>query len=307
MASSKKSGCSNDIVYSSINICPLVKFYITNFFIPATFRGLEQMIMVGDTFVRRSARQTFLRLENCLTTSWFEVHIKTSDLNCTNPYLIGRINNAITAGFNVAPNMPKIVALILEADLINEVRGLKYERQKQEYYGKFIEAIVTHFHDVKGRFDTLLPVNGKRPGWPKLALIMATLHRNYTRSDYDDRRKFNETLQIVAKKHKDVWPLKLIQVWDENNNNLFIHREQRMTSEGYTAYWKAIDRTLVYCNKQIKIEDNRADRDQVKIDTPSTQHGSSTEEKRFWDRSSDRHYDPPRNYARKLPSPPRHY
>ena len=43
------------------------------------------------------------------------------DTNNLNPFLISRINNAMVQGFNEAPYMPKIVIIVIEDDIINDV------------------------------------------------------------------------------------------------------------------------------------------------------------------------------------------
>ena len=155
---------------------------------------------------------------------------------------------------------------------------------RHEYYGKYLETIVDHFHCTAEKLRKLLPVNAKRAGWPKLVIITATLHRNY--HDYADREKFNKTVKIIAGLHQDVWAMDLVQIWDKNNNNLYAKCEQRLTYEGLGAFWKGVDRTLVFCNKKVNREDNRSDRDQIKNDDRANPHQNASNErpteKIFW-------------------------
>ena len=77
--------------------------------------------MIGDAFVRKSARQVFLHMNPCLTTSWFDVHINTAPLDSKNPYILSRVCNALTEGLNRCINMPKLVVFIPEADFIDDL------------------------------------------------------------------------------------------------------------------------------------------------------------------------------------------
>ena len=122
------------------------------YFITEQFHGLESLLIVGDSFVRRSAKQVFLRAseQQCLTTEWFEVKIQTADYNTSNPFIVSRICNAITTGLNKSRNMPKMIAIILENDMIldldNEKNWNKYAKYaKHEFYGRYLDTIVQHF------------------------------------------------------------------------------------------------------------------------------------------------------------------
>ena len=212
--------------------------------------------------MRKTARQVFLSLQPCLTTSWFQTTINCADLHSTNPFLVSRLCNALIKGFNTAQNMPKLVVVVLENDMINEVKDRKANpNYLHEHYGKYLEELIKTFHKTKDQFAKLVPINGKRPGWPTLVFIKATLHRSYKTKEYEERVKFNKTLEIIAKIHTDVWALPLLQVWDENNLNIFTKEEDRLTSDGLKILWRAIDKTITYSSKKITREDLKFDRE----------------------------------------------
>ena len=51
--------------------------------------------------------------------------------------------------------------------------------------------------------------------------------------------------------HQNVLVLALKKVWDSRDSNLFIKDAYRFTAEGMKTYWKAVDRTLQFCDSTI--------------------------------------------------------
>ena len=237
-------------------------------------------------------------------------------MECSNPFLIGRINNAMIQGFNNAINMPKMVVIVIENDIINDLKD-KDPTTKHEYYGRFLEYIIKTFQETSEKFRKLLPVAAQRPGWPKLIFITPTLHRFY--KDYDARVKFIETLNIVAAQYANVWAVKLLQVWDENNTSIYLKYEQRYTGDGLNILWRAVDRSISFCNRKIIREDGKSDSELIRAAKEENEGSADNKEnnntnntrKIFWNRenNSGTSYDRDnRSYRRndlrfKLPHP----
>ena len=286
-------------------------------YIAGTFKGIESVIIAGDTFVAKTAKIHFLRLKNCFTTQHFETTIKASDrYNTSNAFINARICNAMVSGFEHAQNMPKLVVLVLENDVINAVEKGKYA---PIFYNRMIADVIKEFHKIVEKFRKLLPVYAQRQNWPKLVFIMPTLHRFF--NDYDDRRTFIDSLEKMVKDHDDVMALKLLQVWNENNPNFFYQQQQRYSGEGLNALWSAIDKTIAYCSRKITRDDLKYDKlnqlgfpdvnsddDRSANKHPSgssTRHNDRTERnqepKRFWRLHQDRQEDRRDRY--RLPRP----
>ena len=223
------------------------------------FRGCEQLMIIGDTFVRKSAKQHLInsRREDLTCLKQFEVNVATGDTyDRNNPYFTGRICNSLIKLINNSINMPKLVVLIVENDIINEVKcdGIG----SSEHYIAYIENIIKDFKRVIEQFREILPISGQRNTWPKLLFLPATLHRNYSFNKYRERKVFNEVLSTISDHHKDtVWALKLMQVWNENDLSLYSKTEQRYTKEGLDTFWRAVDRTIAFGNRKLNRETNR--------------------------------------------------
>ena len=228
----------------------------------------------------------------------FETVIKASDrYNTSNAFINAGISNAIVHGLERVQNIPKMVVLVLENDIINSVEKGKYA---VIFYNRMIADIIKDCKKAAGKLSKLLPVNAKRTGWPKLIFIMPTLHRYF--NDYDDRRTFIESLEKTVKEHKNVWVMKLLQVWDENNANFFYHEQQRYSGAGLNALWQAVDKTIAYCSRKITRDNLKYEKlnqlgynecEEDKPDKYSQQFHNRYEQnsrghKRFWSARDDR-------------------
>ena len=58
------------------------------------------------------------------------------------------------------------------------------------------------------------------------------------------REIFNACLHKVSDFHEDLSVLQLKKIWDSENSRLFVEESSHFTSEGYVAYWAAIDSTV---------------------------------------------------------------
>ena len=259
------------------------------------------MILVGDSFVRKTAKANFLHLnkDTAYATNNMEVIIKAGDPYDTNikNFFTARINNAMVQAFNEVTNMPKMVVVILESDLIDAVSGEGDEVIM--YYGRYLEDIIDDFHKIVKEMRQILPENAMKRGWPRLVFIIPTTHRNYT--DKQKRQWFIDTLLTVVKYYDDVWALKLIQVWDENNCNIFSKRDNIFSREGLQIFWSAVDRTMAFCSRKITREElkivrvmppqnnqeaNRPD-NEVGRNTEHNSNQKRTNKKIFWNRDID--------------------
>ena len=216
-------------------------------YISGTYYGIEKIVILGDIFVRQTAKSQFLRLKDAYSKR-FDIDIAAGDIFSDVNQVTCRITNAYVQKLNNCINMPKIVLVVLENDIINEVELKSFG--VSEYYGRHIEEIINECNKITLEFANILPFQAKRDGWPKFIWVSPTQH-NYTPLQKVMRGKFTEVLENIAQHHRNVWPVKLRQIWDENNNSLFSHANNKFTNEGLHTFWTAIDRTLKYCDKKI--------------------------------------------------------
>ena len=109
-----------------------------------------------------------------------------------------------------------------------------------------INFIITEFERGVASFKENLPAKCTRAGWPHWIWIHAPLHEGFKNNS--EREKFNRGLEESARFHNDVSTLVLKKVWSPSDNNLFVSDCQRFMSEGFHAYWEAVNKTVWYCD-----------------------------------------------------------
>ena len=154
--------------------------------------------------------------------------------------------------------MPKIILVILENDLIGEEPS-QDPLTAPEFYEEYIEYLIKQITKMVKKLENLLPEQAKRSHWPRIAFIHPTAHRNYEENEAKLRQKFSSTLEECVASKEGVWALRLLQVWDKNNTNFVRADTHQITGDGINAYWRAVDRTIRFCDKKIQKEEYNAD------------------------------------------------
>ena len=78
--------------------------------------------------------------------------------------------------------------------------------------------------------------------------ILPTLHRNYYNFENQLRMVFGQTLIKYAAQIENNLALQLKQVLDEEESNLYLFDQQRFTSDGLSAFFRAVDQTIRYAD-----------------------------------------------------------
>ena len=225
---------------------------------------MQQLVIIGDEFVRKTAKNIYKKLPNAYANQHFEVTIAAGDkYNCSIPNILARMKSALVEVLNNSINIPKIIMLVPENDIIKDV-GISDKSLAEEHYREYIKYFLQTTMEVINTFKQLLPEAAKRPGWPKLVIITPTIHRNYSEIESIQRAAFASVLDEQARKLPDTWALRLLQVWDKNNLNIVRRDTGNITNEGYTIFWKAVDRTVRFTDKKILKLEFEADLDPFK-------------------------------------------
>ena len=220
-----------------------------HFSITEQFKGVEKIILAGDEFVRKSGKNLYLTQKPCFGMQRYSVEIAATDkYNNNNPFLIGRLLNTVIKALNKCENMPKMIFLITEDDIVNDIKTTD-RSEANAIFEKYIHYLITEVEKVIDHFRDLLPENAKRVGWPKVIFIQPTIHRNYEYVNQRLRQQLAEVFEKSITKKDMFWALKLLQVWDKNNLNIARAETQKITNDGLAIFWKAIDRTVRFCDK----------------------------------------------------------
>ena len=239
---------------------------------------MEQIIIAGDRFVRTTAKNVYFRISNCFGATRYETTIASADkYSNNNPFMLTRITNAIQRELNASINCPKMIVLILEEDLIDEI-GEKDRKKASIYFEIYVRFIIREINNMVEKFRHLLPENAKQDGWPKIVLIEPSVHRNYDYEMLRMRQDLGEVLRFHSKGKNDVWAMQLIQIWNKNDINLVKPENNKITQEGIIALWKAIDRTIRFCDKKMIRAEAALDNNPFKAKNPVNHQNDGQEE-----------------------------
>ena len=113
-------------------------------------------------------------------------------------------------------------------------------------FSRILNYIMTEFERNMAAYKEYLPTKSLHSGYPQFLWIQALLHDNFDSTNNALRFKFNRCLEEVCRMHSDCQSLHLKHVWDPKNGSFYLSDSQRFTSDGYAAYWEAVDRTVRY-------------------------------------------------------------
>ena len=211
--------------------------------------------IVGDEFVESSIEENFMRIpeDDSFTRQNFDIkYVATSAMKSNHASALGRIRNNVAFTIKQFVNLPKILVLILEDDTIKKIfrqKDLKYiyERQMKWLVNEVRKLIMTQndYLPKKSQIDT------------QVLWIEPTMHVNYRNTR--KRELLINAMQEEINLHKHNCLLKLKQVWDEQDNSLFLAEQQRLTAPGKFRYWKAVDKTIRFCDAVINANASKND------------------------------------------------
>ena len=224
----------------------------------------------------------------------FEVRGKTSkEFGSYIRSAAGRIRNNVLRAITSYVSLPKFIVIVPEYDVMRKVNTADLnEKQVCNVCHKLIRWLVNEVRKLVTAHNDYLPKRAKRE--TKVVWILPTLHHNYYNRENQVRIVFGQTLLSYTAQIENNLALELKQVWDENDPSLYLYEQQRFTSDGVTAFWRAMDRTIRYAdmiiNKNIYYQRNQVGilkrKERVrKQDTPQNAENA----KKFWKKKAKIH------------------
>ena len=180
-------------------------------------------------------------------TPKFELKIAAGDPYSQARNMTVRINNSLVQTLNSCVNMPKIITFILEGDISKQFTNKK-DDDVFTIMEIYLEHMMKDIHKNLTEFRELLPPHSKREHWPTVIWLIPSLHRNYKPTDRYHRRVLADAMEKEVKNYPNFVSLRLKQIWDENNLDLFNKHTNKFTADGLTKFWQAVDRTIKYCD-----------------------------------------------------------
>ena len=158
---------------------------------------------------------------------------------------IGRIRNTIAAAINEKWKLPKMIAIILEADVINYVNYNDWG--VSDLFGRLVDHLMKEVRKMIDIFKEKLPDKASKEGWPHITWIAPVVHEKFHAEDNQLRKKFTGALETMVLFQKNMSVLKLFKVWDTKDLSLVVG--DKFTAVGQDRYWAALDRTLRFADK----------------------------------------------------------
>ena len=148
----------------------------------------------------------------------------------------------ITA-INSSTYLPNFIVFILDDDLI---KFLGFSNNgKATFYGEWIEWYIKQITEAIKTKKGYLPQKAKEEGYPVIYWVQLPVSKHLNADNYDNRVKFNLTLESVVKQQEDMRMVKLKQIWDTDNTEL-ISYGNTFTEAGLSTYWDAIDAAVKF-------------------------------------------------------------
>ena len=166
--------------------------------------------------------------------------------------VLTRVLNTVIHALNTQEQLPMLISLVLDNDLIKAIR---YEgKDIQEVYKKEITWLTKQIRRAITTKKDYYPSKALLPGQPHLILLQPPCNTNFR--DNQNRMAMARAMKQAADEYQETSALGLKQLWDEGDTNLFLRYQNRYTSTGKARYWDAVDRTVRYAHT-VNFRNNR--------------------------------------------------
>ena len=216
--------------------------------------GIDKLWIIGDQFVSNNIQQYFLSAPqtDSYCRSQLEVCVfhkgNTADRS-DSP--ISRIVNNLIYAMKTKGYLPKIIAVILEDDLIRYVDYNDFG--VTSVYGQIFNYIIEEVRSAIIEFKYgILPVKARRDAYPQIIWFLPTLHCNYHPSDNTLRKKLIGEMENQIKYQTQMHTVHVNTTWTYDNLNLVNKYEHRMSPLGLAKFWNDFDNKIAYANQNYK-------------------------------------------------------
>ena len=200
---------------------------------------------MGDNFLATTFRDYVVNNENAdlYFKNTFEVTgYCLSRFSDKNQNMISRIVNSFAYGINKGGKLPRYMVLVFDDDLID---FLAYEGYGvASMYGLWIEKLIKTLNDMCQDIWSSMPSKSRRNDYPMIYWVSPPHHANFKNNQA--RTKFNACLDVALKVEPNMRTIKMKEIWDYENQDLVNNGTDRLTMQGYGAYWASIDAALRY-------------------------------------------------------------
>ena len=210
---------------------------IITIFIPEC-KAIERIWILGDSFVGdtfgKTVNSSLREVQKYYIKENYEVSAHFNN-NHHDKNILSRIRNSLVTAFNKSDKLPKILAIILDNDLLRFIGytegGVSMET------GLLLEWIAREINRViLARLDQL-PIKCKRPGEPHVIWFGLPLCKAF--NDNDVRKKFNKCLEALIPLYSNMSIIQVRKGWDATDETTYSN--STYSAGGLSRYWRGID------------------------------------------------------------------
>ena len=232
-------------------------------------KGTEKIWIIGDDFGFQSFNKYFYEQDHSdhYIMESYKVSGFNNDKNLSyDRNVISCMRNNLVGAIREQPVLPKLIAVVLDDDIIEYFMIRIKEKKKRPDKTALISAFSRLLKWLMCQYDRQiktqkewLPKKAKKDDQPRIIWIIPPSHTNMRNNT--QREAFGEALQNTTEKYDRHYAVALKKIWDENDPTLFSASDLKYSSEGFKLYWNAVDKAIKYVDTLlIKKEVNKKNR-----------------------------------------------
>ena len=279
-------------------------------------RGYEKIWLLGDNFAYNTLESYYKNLKNedgihnTYVYGNYEVHAFCTKENSNNTKnVLSRFRNALVTAFNEHSVLPKLIVVIPDDDIINQVVDDPCNKLLK-HYKKILLGLCNLFAISIQVYKDMLPEKAKREHVPHVLWIGLPTHKYFSNDNNRRHDTFCQALEVAVTSQSHMSMLRMVKFWDRNDSNLFLKEQYRYMSEGLKMYWRSVDASIRFWNvaiskKFLKTATKQPDKTNVK----NAKSGGPPPSRKFndkyrWSKSGYKGYSDNKNVRRRLSTPP---
>ena len=277
--------------------------------LPGKVQACDEIWVLGDAFAISSFEQYYKERDvedyKGFTMTTFDVKgFFTNKFTHFDQNTVSRMRNTLIKAITDCILLPKWIFVVFDDDLIKFVRDKTedYPGNIQDSLERLVSNIMKEHNKAIALQKDFLPNKSQHQKQPQIVWIEAPLHVNFPNNE--DRMAFNKALNASAQFHDNTHVLALKKIWDPEDGQLFNTDARRFTSNGYSQYWYAVNRTIKFADtilmKKLVKKGEQSEYDKNFKSTKFIRR-SDKQDRFHWSNTSQS------SHRRKLPSPYRCY
>ena len=217
-------------------------------------RGYEKIWIIGDDFAYNTYQDHFknLKSEDGTPTTYtylnFEVRAYLTSqhsMNCKN--ILSRFRNSLITALNEHAVLPKLIAIIPDDDIINQVVDDE-KVQLDLHYERLLSGLCNMLTKTVSCYKDMIPLKAKRENIPHFLWVAPPTHKYFSNDNNMRRDLFGKALNVACNAQKGMSLLRMIKFWDHDDANLFLSEQYRYTANGLSIYWRSVDAAIRFWN-----------------------------------------------------------